>query len=167
MASLEEVKAVAEKVGGQVRSIGFATSPCIIPEVGKPNFRLDGETMSVGMGIRSEPGIRDSELLTAEEIAKEAVDAILSDMPFLHGEEAAVLISGLGSTPLDELYILYNETSRLLSENSIIVFHSWVGEYATSMEMAGLSVSILKVDDEIKKLLSKPANTPFYTQMQL
>jgi len=167
MASLDEVFEVAQKVGARVRTMGFATAPCILPEVGKSNFQLDGETMSVGMGIHGEPGIRDCALMTAKEIAGEAMSAILADMPFLPGEEAAVLINGLGSTPLDELYILYNEVSKLLSENDIKVFHSWVGEYATSMEMAGLSVSILKTDDEIKRLLSKPANTPFYTQVQL
>jgi dihydroxyacetone kinase-like protein len=167
MASLEEVKALTEKVGSRVRTMGFALSPCIIPEVGHPNFTVGEDQISIGMGIHGEPGIRVEPMLTAKEIANEALSAILADMPFEPGEEAAVLINGLGSTPLDELYILYNDVAQILEQKSIGVFKVWAGEYATSMEMAGASVSILRLDDEIKSLLSKPAHTPFYCNPQL
>ena len=162
MADLDQVKQVAEKVGSRVRTMGFALSPCIIPEVGHPNFTVSEDEVSIGMGIHGEPGIRTEKMLTAKQIAKEALDTILQDMPFKPGEEAAVLINGLGSTPLDELYILYNEVADILKQNGINVFRVWVGEYATSMEMAGASISVLRLDDEIKALLSKPAHTPFY-----
>ncbi|MCL2853254.1 MAG: dihydroxyacetone kinase subunit DhaK [Defluviitaleaceae bacterium] len=167
MASLEDVKALAEKVGSRVRTMGFALSPCIIPEVGHPNFTVGEDQISIGMGIHGEPGIRVAPMLTAQEIAKEALDAILLDMPFGPSEQAAVLINGLGSTPLDELYILYNEVAKILKQRGIDVFKVWVGEFATSMEMAGASVSVLRLDDEIKALLSKPAHTPFYSNPQL
>lgn len=167
MASLEEVKAIAEKVRDSVRTMGFALSPCIIPEVGKPNFTIEESQISIGMGIHGEPGIRVGAMLSAKEIAAEAVAAILEDMPFQQNEETALLINGLGSTPLDELYIVSNEVTKLLSSRKISIFRTWVGEYATSMEMAGCSITILKVDDEIKTLLSSPAHTPFYCNPQL
>jgi len=166
-ADLDQVKAIAEKVGSRVRTMGFALSPCIIPEVGHPNFTVADDEISIGMGIHGEPGIRTEKMLTAKEIAKEALDAILADMPFESGEQAAVLINGLGSTPLDELYIIYDAVADILNDNKIDVFKVWVGEFATSMEMAGASISVLRLDDEIKALLSKPAYTPFYSNPQL
>ena len=162
LASLEEVVALAEKVGSRVRTMGFALSPCIIPEVGHPNFTVEEGQISVGMGIHGEPGIRVEPMLTSKQIAEEALDKILTDMPFEDGEEAAILINGLGATCLDELYILYNDVAIILEEKGIKVFRTWVGEFATSMEMMGASVSVLRLDDEIKSLLAKPANTPFY-----
>ena len=167
MASLEEVKEIAERVGSRVRTMGFAMSPCIIPEVGHPNFTVKDDEISIGMGIHGEPGISTVPMLSAKEIAYEAVNAILTDMPFESGEQAAVLINGLGSTPMDELYILYNEVEILLREKGIEIFRVWVGEFATSMEMAGASISLLKVDTEIKRLLSTPSHTPFYSNPQL
>ena len=167
MASLDEVKALAEKVGSRVRTMGFALSPSIIPEIGHPNFTVGEDEISIGMGIHGEPGIRTAKMLTAKEIANEAMDAILNDMPFAPSEQAAVLINGLGSTPLDELYILYNEVAQILKQKGIDVFKVWVGEFATSMEMAGASISVLRLDEEIKALLSKPAHTPFYSNPQL
>jgi len=147
--------------------MGFALSPCIIPEVGHSNFTVEEDEISIGMGIHGEPGIRVQKMITSKEIATEALDAILKDMPFEAGEQAAVLINGLGSTPLDELYIVYNDVAEILKSKGIDVFKVWVGEFATSMEMAGASISVLRMDDEIKKLLSKPAHTPFYSNPQL
>lgn len=167
MASLEEVKILAEKVGSRVRTMGFALSPCVIPEVGHPNFTVGESDISIGMGIHGEPGIRVQSMMTSKEIAQEALDTILQDMPFQPGEQAAVLINGLGSTPLDELYILYNDVAQILEQKGIDVFKVWAGEFATSMEMAGASISVLRMDEEIKALLSKPAHTPFYSNPQL
>ena len=167
MASLEEVRDLTEQVASRTRTMGFALSPCIIPEVGRPNFTVGEDQISIGMGIHGEPGIRTESMLTAKEIATEAIEAILEDMPFLPGEQAAVLVNGLGSTPLDELYILYNEVAQILAGKGIDVFKVWVGEFATSMEMAGASISVLRMNDEIKSLLSRPAHTPFYSNPQL
>ncbi len=166
MANLDEVKAVADKVGQRVRTMGFALSPCIIPEVGKANFSLAEDELSFGMGIHGEPGIRVGKMTTASAMAKEAVETILADMPVEENGEVAVLINGLGSTPLDELYILYNDVAKILAARKIRVFKVWAGEYATSMEMAGCSISLLHIDEEIKTLLSAPARTPFYCNPQ-
>ena len=167
MASLAEVKRIAEKAGSMVRTVGFATSPCIIPEIGKPNFTVDEGKLAMGMGIHGEPGIRVEDIMTAKEIVDEAIAAITADIAYAAGDEVAVLVNGLGATPLDELYILYNEIHKNLSEKGIKVFHLWAGEFATSMEMSGASITMMKLDDELKRLLAKPAHTPFFTQLQL
>ena len=167
MAPLAEVKRVAEKAGSLARTVGFATAPCIIPEVGKPNFVVEEGKLAMGMGIHGEPGIRIENIMTAKDIAEEAVTAIMKDVPYEAGDEAAVLVNGLGATPLDELYILFNEINKKLAEKGVKVFHLWAGEFATSMEMSGASITLMKVDDELKTLLAKPANTPFFKQFQL
>ena len=165
--NLDEVKAMAEKANSNVRSMGVALSPCTIPEAGKPTFDIPEGTMEIGMGIHGEPGIRRGKLKTADEIVDEMIEPILADLPFVDGDEVAVLINGLGSTPKEELYIMYRRVNQVLSSKNIKVFHAYVGEYATSMEMAGASISLLKLDAELKKYLAKPANTPFFTQVQL
>ena len=164
MASLDEVLAIAQKVKDNTRTVGFAFTPCVIPEVGKPNFTLGENEMAMGMGIHGEPGVWNGDIKSAREIGAEMMDAILGDIEIASGEETAVLINGLGATSIEELYILYNEVDRILKEKGIKVYRSWVGEFATSMEMAGASISICKVDDEIKELLDMPVKTPFYTQ---
>lgn len=167
MYTLEEVKRVAEKACGNVRTMGVALTPCIVPRVGKPGFTLDDDEMEIGMGIHGEPGIRRGKLLTADEIVDEMMKPILDDIPYRSGDEVAVLINGLGATPLEEQYVVYRRVSRILNEQGIKVFHVYVGEFATSMEMAGVSISLFKLDNELKRLLAKPANTPFFKQFQL
>lgn len=167
MLSLKEVKRIAEKAAANVRTMGVALSPCIVPEVGKPSFSIAENEMEIGMGIHGEPGIDKGPLKTADETAAIMVDKIVQDLPFQKGDEVAVLINGLGATPQEELYIIYRKVSLLLEEMGIKVFHVFVGEVATSMEMAGLSISLLKLDNELKELLAKPADTPFYKQFQL
>lgn len=167
MLSLEEVKRLAEKASANVRTMGVALSPCIVPEIGKPSFTIKEGEMEIGMGIHGEPGIDKGPLKTADETAKILVDKILQDLPYNKGDEVAVLVNGLGATPKEELYVVYRKVSEILKETGISVFHVFVGEIATSMEMAGLSISLLKLDDELKELLSKPADTPFYKQFQL
>jgi len=162
MAPLEEVHQTAKEAGSRVRTAGFALSPCIIPEVGKANFSLGENEIAMGMGIHGEPGVKNGELKTAKEIAAEALGYILDDMPVGRGGEVSVLINGLGSTPLDELYILYGEIDALLGEMGITTDSAFVGEYATSMEMAGASVSVFHLDEKLKKLLHAPAHTPFF-----
>lgn len=164
MATLDEVLAAAKKTGERVRTVGFALAPCVIPELGKPNFTLAENEIAMGMGIHGEPGIWNGPLKTADELAQESVDAILRDMPVPTGDEVAVLINGLGATSVEELFILNASVSRILSKRGIRVYRTFVGEYATSMEMAGASVSLCHLDDELKQLLDDPADTPFYRQ---
>lgn len=163
--NLEEVLHAAQKAKDYTRTAGFALTPCVIPELGRSNFTLGENEMAMGMGIHGEPGIWNGPIRTAEELAEESLDTILKDMPMSCGDQAALLINGLGATSLEELYILSGSVSRLLKENGIEVYRTFVGEYATSMEMAGASVSLMRLDDELKKLLDAPAHTPFYTQI--
>jgi dihydroxyacetone kinase-like protein len=167
MASLEEVKRVADKVCANVRTMGVALSPCIIPEAGKPTFQITEGEMEIGMGIHGEPGIRKGPLRPADEIVDEMMDAILKDLPFKKSDEVSVLVNGLGSTPKEELYILYRRVSRILEKSGIRVYRTYAGEFATSLEMAGASVSVLRLDGELKTLLDKPASTPFFEQTGL
>ena len=151
----------AKKAGDAVRTVGFALTPCIIPEVGKPNFTLAENEMAMGMGIHGEPGIWNGPIKTAKEIAAEAVDTLLGDMPLGEGDEISLLINGLGATSVEELYILSGNVTELLAAKGVKIYRTYVGEYATSMEMAGASISICKLDDELKGYLDYPVKTPF------
>ncbi len=167
MASIEEVKRVADKVCANVRTMGIALSPCVVPEVGNPSFTIGADEMEIGMGIHGEPGIERSTLKSSDEIVEQVLNAIIEDLPYEQDDEVAVLMNGLGATPKEELYIMYRKVNIMLKEKGIKVFHVYVGEFATSMEMAGASVTLLKLDDELKEYLSKPAYTPFFEQVQL
>jgi dihydroxyacetone kinase-like protein len=167
LASLEEVKRVAQKVCANVRTMGVALTPCIVPEVGKPSFTIGENEMEIGMGIHGEPGIHRGPLLKADEIIDQIMKRILADLPYKKGDEVSVLVNGLGATPKEELYILYRKVQQILKKEGISVYNTYIGEFATSMEMAGASVSLLKLDDELKGLISKQANSPFFAQLQL
>ena len=167
MAPLAEVKRVAEKAKANVRTMGVAFTPNIVPEVGKAQFTLGENEMEIGMGIHGEPGIRRGPLRGSDEIVDEMTQAILSDLPFASGDRVAVLINGLGATPKEELYVIYRRLGQILQDRKIGVFHGYVGEFATSLEMAGASISLLKLDDELAGLLAQPARTPFFEQGQL
>lgn len=164
MGNLEEVLAAAQKAKDNTRTVGFALTPCIIPEIGHSNFTLGENEMAMGMGIHGEPGIWNGPVKTAEELARESLDTLLLDMPLKEGEEVCILINGLGATSIEELYILSGNVNTLLKEKGIRIYRTFVGEYATSMEMAGASISICKVDEEMKEWIDMPVNTPFYTQ---
>jgi dihydroxyacetone kinase-like protein len=166
-ADLAEVKRVAEKVVANVRSMGMALTACIVPIAGKANFSLADDEMEIGMGIHGEPGIRRGALRPADAVVDEMLQPILADLPFARGDEVAVLVNGLGATPKEELYVIYRRVAAKLKEAGIAVFHVYVGEYATSMEMAGASISLLKLDAETKRLLARPAHSPFFEQQQL
>lgn len=157
--SLQEVKAVAEKAIENVNSMGMAMSPCILPGVGTPGFTLGPDEVEIGMGIHGEPGVFHTNVKTAKEFAQILVQRILDDYDY-SGSEVAVMVNGLGSTPLMELYIMYNEVEALLSELNIKVYKSFVGNFMTALEMGGCSVSLLKLDDELKELLDYEANSP-------
>jgi phosphoenolpyruvate---glycerone phosphotransferase subunit DhaK len=167
MATLAEVKRIAEKACANVRTMGVALTPCIVPEAGRPSFTLGENEMEIGMGIHGEPGIHRGPLKKADEIMDEIVPKILNDLPFKSGDEVSVLINGLGATPKEELYILFRRVHQLLKQEGISAYNTYIGEFATSMEMAGASVSILRLDEELKRLLSKPAASPFFEQTQL
>ena len=161
--SLEEVTRIAQKALDNTRTMGVALSPCIVPEVGKPTFSINDDEIEIGMGIHGEPGIEVKKMISADEIAKIMIDKICADMPLKKGDEVSVLINGLGATPLEEQFVLYRKIHEILSGIGVSVFMPHIGEFATSMEMAGLSASIIKLDGELKELLGAPACTPFYT----
>lgn len=163
MMNLEEVAAVAEKALANIRTMGVALSPCILPEVGKPTFTIQADEMELGMGIHGEPGIEISKVLTADEVAQVILNKILADMPLEKDDEISVMVNGLGATPLEEQLIVYRSLHKKLSEMGIRIYMPHIGEFATSMEMAGLSITIMKLDEQLKELLRQPASTPFYT----
>lgn len=161
--SLEEVLAVAQKAIDNTRSMGVGLSPCTLPAVGHPNFTIEPGMMEVGIGHHGEPGIEVAPLETAQQIAERMCNVILPDKPFEAGDEVVVLISGLGSTPLLELYILYNEVEKIMAEKGIKVYRSFVGNYFTSLEMAGATLSVMKVDDELKACIDYEAESTALT----
>ena len=156
--SLEEVRDVAQKVIDNTRSMGMAMSPCILPGVGKPGFMLADDEIEVGMGIHGEPGVERTSVKTSKELAEILCGHILADMDF-SGSDCAVMVNGLGGTPLMELYILTNDVNALLREKGINPVRWYVGNYMTSLEMSGCSVSLLRLDDEMKAYLDAPAHT--------
>ena len=159
---LEAVTSIAQRAVDSVRTLGFATGACILPEVGTSGFHIAQDEIEVGMGIHGEPGIEVRKMMTAREIAVESVERIDADMPLVKGDVVSVMVNGLGATPMEELLIVYGEVHKILTDKGITLCRPHVGEYATSMEMAGLSVSIIKLDEEMKALLEEPARTPFY-----
>lgn len=159
-ASLEEVKAVADKVVANVRSMGMALSSCTVPAAGKPSFEIAENEMEIGMGIHGEPGINRTEIATADEIATELTNKVLEDMDF--SGEVAVMVNGLGSTPEMELFIVNKKVQEILADKGIKVYKTFVGEYMTALEMAGCSVTLLKLDDELKELLDAESHAPAF-----
>ncbi|ABX41640.1 dihydroxyacetone kinase, DhaK subunit [Lachnoclostridium phytofermentans ISDg] len=161
-ADLQEVKAAAEKAIANIRSMGMAMTPCILPAVGKPGFVLEENEIEIGMGIHGEPGVERTTVKTAKEVAKILLDKILVDYDFSNSE-VALLVNGLGGTPLMELYILNKEVQELLAEQNIKVYKTLVGNYMTALDMSGCSITLMKLDDELKELLDAPCNTPGLT----
>jgi dihydroxyacetone kinase-like protein len=162
--SLEDVLATVARAADGLRTMGVALSPCTIPAAGKPTFELPDGQMEIGMGIHGEPGVRRGPLEPADHIADELVDALLADRDYPAGSRVAVLVNGLGATPKEELYILYRRVAERLTERGLTVHRVWVGEYATSLEMAGASVSLMALDDELAALVDHPVATPFVVQ---
>lgn len=158
-ATLDEVKRVAEKVIANVRSMGMAISPCTVPAAGKAGFTLADDEVEIGIGIHGEPGTKRDKLTSADDTAKILLDKILADIDF-KGSEVVVLINGMGATPLMELYIINNFVQDYLASNGVKVYSTMVGNFMTSIEMAGFSITLLRLDDELKKLYDAPADTP-------
>ncbi len=161
--NLEEVAAVAQKALDNIRTMGVALSPCIVPQVGKPTFSINDDEIEIGMGIHGETGIEVRKMMSADEITELVLGKILADMPLAEGDEVSVMVNGLGATPLEELLIVYRAISKSFESKGIKIYMPHVGEFATSMEMAGLSITVFKLDSELKTLLREPGSTPFYT----
>ena len=162
--NLDEVIAAAQKAIDNCRSVGIGLTPCTLPAVGHPNFEIKDGTMEVGIGHHGEPGIEVCELESADKMAKRMVDVVLPDYPFEAGDEVAVLVSGLGATPVMELYVLYNEIEKLMTEKGIKIHRSYVGNYFTSLEMMGATLTVMKLDDELKELVDMEAYTMVFKQ---
>ena len=158
-ADLDEVIAAAQKAIDNCRSVGIGLTPCTLPAVGHPNFEIKPGTMEVGIGHHGEPGIEVCPLETAAQMAKRMTDIVLPDYPFTQGDEVAVLVSGLGATPVMELYVLYDEVAKILEEKGIKVHRSYVGNYFTSLEMMGATLTVMKLDNELKQLVDMEAYT--------
>jgi dihydroxyacetone kinase-like protein len=163
--TLDEVVAVAEKTLANTRTMGVALSPCTVPMVGTPTFTIADDDMEIGMGIHGEPGMRREKLQTADEISERMANAILEDLKPNAGDRLAVMVNGLGATPPEELYIMYRKAHQILADRGLSVYRAYVGEFATSMEMAGASFTFLRLDDELAALLDHPARTPFFVQV--
>ena len=162
--TLDEVIAVAQKAIDNTRSVGIGLTPCTLPAVGHPNFEIKPGTMEVGIGHHGEPGIEVCPLETATQMAQRMVDIVVPDYPYQAGDEVVVLVSGLGATPVMELYVLYNEIDKLLKAQGIQTYRSYVGNYFTSLDMMGATLTIMKVDEELKELIDLEAHTVGFQQ---
>ncbi len=164
MKTLDEVKAVADKVAGQTATMGVAFTPCTVPRIGHPSFEIGDDEMEIGMGIHGEQGIRRGKLTPADEIVSEMLPPVLDDLALKENDEIAVLINGLGATPLEEQYLVNRKVAQIVNERGLKTYRTYVGEFATSLEMAGLSISVLKLDDEIKHYLDAEADAIMFKQ---
>jgi dihydroxyacetone kinase-like protein len=162
-ADLKEVHRVAQKVVDNVRTMGMALTPCTIPAAGKPGFTLGEDEMEIGIGIHGEPGTHREKIKSADEIVTMLLDKIVADIDF-SGKEVAVMINGAGATPLMELFIINNKVYDYLTEKGIDIYKTYVGNYMTSIEMAGFSISLLRLDEELKELLDAKADTPAFKE---
>ena len=151
--TLDQVIAAAQKAIDNCRSVGIGLTPCTLPAVGHPNFEIKEGTMEVGIGHHGEPGIEVCELETADKMAARMTDIVLPDYPFESGDEVVVLVSGLGATPVMELYVLYNEIEKILGEKGMKIHKAYVGNYFTSLDMMGATLTVMKLDDELKELI--------------
>ena len=164
-ASIDEVVEVTERALQHIRTIGVGLSPVTLPAVGKPTFTIGEDEMEIGMGIHGEPGMKREQMQTADQIAERMLTAILDDLQPVAGDRVAVMLNGLGATPLEELYIMYRKVHDMLGEKGIEIHRPYIGEFATSMEMAGASLTVFRLaDDELVELLDAPAHTPFFKQ---
>ncbi len=161
MADLDAVTSIARKAADACRTAGVALTPCTVPAAGRPTFTIGDDEMEIGMGIHGEPGVRRGPLRPADEIAEEMLGMLLADMPLASGDRVSVLCNSLGATPLEELYIVYRYVARRLGGFGVKIVSPLVGRYATSMEMAGMSVTFCKLDEDLEALLLAPCGCPF------
>src|SRR5699024_6981361 len=161
---LNDVIRVAKKANEQTRSMGVGLSPCSLPQTGEPSFEIEENEMEIGLGHHGEPGLEKGKLASADHVAERLLQDIMADTPLNNGDEVAVLVNGLGSTPRMELYIVYRRIQQLLTESGVTVYRSYVGDYITSLEMGGCSVTVIKLDDELKKTIDHPVDCPMFVQ---
>jgi len=160
---LSEVKAVAEEVNERVGTMGMALTSCTTPEKGEPTFDLGEEEIELGIGIHGEPGVERTDVMSADEITDELAGHVLDDLGIEEGTEVATIVNGMGGTPLMELYVVNRRLQELLGEHGIETWDAWVGDYMTSLDMCGCSITVLELTDELKELLSYPVETPAMT----
>jgi dihydroxyacetone kinase-like protein len=158
--SLQQVTELCRKVNGQGRSMGMALTPCITPGSGEPSFELADDEMEIGIGIHGEPGRYREKLAPASSIVERLASAIVEDLPYESGDRVLAFVNGMGGTPLIELYIVYNELNKFLQGKGIAIERNLVGNYITSLEMAGCSITLLKLDDDLVRLWDAPVDTP-------
>ncbi|WP_226037071.1 dihydroxyacetone kinase subunit DhaK [Aquibacillus saliphilus] len=162
--NLEDVANIAKKTNENTRSMGVGLSPCSLPQTGEPSFELGENEMEVGLGHHGEPGLRKAPIDTADNVADELLNSILLDIELNEGDDVAVLVNGLGSTPRMELYIMFRRVEQVLKEKGINIYRSYVGDYITSLEMGGASITLTKLDDEMKKMIDHPVDCPMFVQ---
>ena len=158
--NLKQVADLCRKVNANGRSMGMALTSCVTPSAGKPTFDLGGDEMEIGIGIHGEPGRTRMKLGTAAQIAELLVNPILDDLPFKSGDSVLAFVNGMGGTPLIELYVMFNEVNRILKGRGVTIARNLIGDYITSLEMAGCSVTLLRLDDELTKFWDAPVLTP-------
>lgn len=159
-ADLATVTRICQKVQDNVRSMGMALTSCTVPQAGKPTFELGEDEMEIGIGIHGEPGRTRMKIATANEIVELLANPILDDLPFKRGDAVLAFVNGMGGTPLIELYVVFNALARILADRGITIGRSLVGSYITSLEMAGCSITLLRLDDELTRLWDAPVRTP-------
>ena len=157
--SLAEVAELCRKVNANGRSMGMALTSCIVPAAGKPTFELGDDEMEIGIGIHGEPGRERVKLAPAGEIVERLTAPIVEDVPFEQGDQVLAFVNGMGGTPLIELYVVYNDLNRFLGERGITIARNLIGPYITSLEMAGCSITLLKLDEELTRLWDAPVKT--------
>lgn len=162
--SLEQVTEVARLVVAATRTMGVGLSPTILPSAGKPTFMLEDGEMEIGIGIHGEPGVHRGQLESADAVTDRLLDAITGDLELHAGDRVSVLVNGLGATPLEELYVIYRRAAQVLGSLGVEIHRPYVGEFATSLEMAGASISVIKLDPRLEELLDAPAASPFFRQ---
>jgi dihydroxyacetone kinase-like protein len=165
-AGLGEVIATSQRAIDNTRSMGIGLSPCTIPEVGKPNFTIEPGKMEVGIGHHGEPGLAVTDLESSARMAARMTEVLLPDLPFQGGDETVVLLSGLGSTPLMELYILFSDVQRMLHKQGIRIHRAYIGNYFTSLEMAGVTLTVLRLDEELRECIDYDADSPGFRQFR-
>ena len=159
-ASLDDVAAMCARVNDNVRSMGMALTSCVVPAVGRPTFALGEQEMEIGVGIHGEPGRERLALQTADEITDILAATIFDDLPFRRGSRVIAMVNGMGGTPLVELYIVFRRLAELCDARGVTIARNLIGNYITSLEMAGCSITLLEVDDELLQLWDAPVRTP-------
>jgi phosphoenolpyruvate---glycerone phosphotransferase subunit DhaK len=162
--TLNEVAAIARTTLDHTRTIGVALSPCTVPQAGTPTFTIGEDEMEIGMGIHGERGMKRERLQRADVITERMMDALLDDLAPSGGDTVTIMLNSLGATPHEELYIMFRKAHEILTARGLQVYRPYIGRFATSMEMAGASITLLRLDDELKALLDAPAHSPFFVQ---